>query len=245
MESKAPHSDLFLIKQYDMNPTKRILVIDDESQRNLLEKIVVEVKSQMVLEWEQVEVLDAEYIDEQARLVPEKVYVAIDKALKEHQYNLVMVDYDYGQRSIDGLDVIKHVREKYRKVDIYLYSAVQEDVIRKVVGKNPQETSTEDIVSGINDLMNYRIGKMVTRSSAETEVIKFLRSEVPFSPSAFICDMLREHSAQVFSSCCPKLEGKTFGQIADMIDEDNNGAANEWLTAILEQLVVYLSEVNE
>ena len=39
--------------------------------------------------------------------------------------------------------------------------------------------------------------------------------------------------------------GKTFGEIADMIDEDNNGVANEWLTAILEQLVIYLSEVNE
>ena len=108
-----------------------------------------------------------------------------------------------------------------------------------------QEASTEEIVSGINDLMNYRIGKMVTRPSAEAEVIRFLRSEVSFSPSAFISDMLREHSAQVFSSCCPKLKGKTFGEIADMIDEDNNGAANEWLTSILEQLVVYLSEVNE
>lgn len=228
-----------------MNPTKRILVIDDESQRNLLGKIRDEVKGQMQMEWSQVEVLDAEYTDEEARLVPDKVYAAIEKALSEHQYNLIMVDYDYGQSNIDGLDVIKFVREKRKKVDIYLYSAVQKDVIKKVVGDNLQAASTDDIVSGINDLMNYRIGKMVSRPSAEAEVIKFLRSELSFSPSAFISDMLREHSTQVFSSCCPKLKGKTYGEIADMIDEDNNGVANEWLTAILEQVVVYLSTVNE
>lgn len=228
-----------------MNPTKRILVIDDESQRNLLSKIRDEVRSQMYLEWSQVEVLDAEYTDDKAKLVLDNVYAAIGKALSEHQYNLIMVDYDYGQPNIDGLDVIKYVREKRANVDIYLYSAVQKDIIKKVVGDNPQDSSAEEIVSGINDLMNYRIGKMVSRPSAEAEVIRFLRSEVSFSPRAFISDMLREHSTQVFSSCCPKLAGKTYGQIADMIDEDNNGAANEWLAAILEQLVVYLSTVNE
>lgn len=228
-----------------MNPTKRILVIDDENQRNLLGKIREEVKNQMQLEWSQVEVLDASYTDDEAQLVPDKVYAAIERVLREHQYNLVMVDYDYGQPNIDGLDVIKFVRQKKSSVDIYLYSAVQKDVIKKVVGDNLQNAPTEEIVSGINDLMNYRIGKMVSRPSAEAEVIKFLRSEVSFSPKAFISDMLREHSAQVFSSCCPKLAGKTYGEIADMIDEDNNGVANEWLTAILEQLVVYLSKVNE
>ena len=228
-----------------MNPTKRILVIDDECQRNLLSKISEEVKSQMQMEWEQVEVLDAAYTNDEAQLLPDKVYTAIGEALSEHQYNLIMVDFDYGQPNLDGLDVIKFIRTKRHKVDIYLYSAVQKDVIKKIVGDNLHDASTEEIVSGINDLMNYRIGKMVSRPSAEVEVINFLRSEVSFSPSAFISDMLREHSAQVFSSCCPKLEGKTYGEIADLIDEDNNGVANEWLMAILEQLVVYLSKVNE
>jgi len=161
-----------------MNPTKRILVIDDVSQRNLLEKIQMEVKNQMVLEWGQIEVLDAEYTDEEAKLVPEKVYEALGEALRGHQYNLIMVDYDYGQKEIDGLDVIKYIREKRPKVDIYLYSAVQKDVIRKVVGDNLQVASTDEIVSGINDLMNYRIGKMVTRPSAEAEVIRVLSEHI-------------------------------------------------------------------
>ena len=30
-----------------------------------------------------------------------------------------------------------------------------------------------------------------------------------------------------------------------MLDSESNGKANEWLSAILEQLIVYLSEVNE
>lgn len=228
-----------------MNPTKKILLLDDEPQGNSLEKIANGLKGKLVIESKQIEVLDTEYLDREANLVPEKVFQAIDRALKDAQYDLVLVDYSYGQDGFDGLDVIKHIREKHQKDEVFLYSANQKEIIRKVVGDNLKDSSPEDIINGINELINFRIAKIVSRPAMDAEVIGYLKKDIEISPYGFIVNVLREHPNKIFSSCYPKLSGKTYGEIADLLDEGGNGMANEWLCAILEQLVVYLSEVNE
>ncbi len=228
-----------------MNPTKRILLIDDETQGNSLEKIYNGVKDKLILESKQIEVLDADYLDGEANLVPDKVYQAIDDTMKCTHYDLILVDYSYGLETFDGLDVIKHIREKHLKDEIFLYSANQKEIIRKVVGSDLKETLQEDIISGVNELMNLRIAKIVSRPAMDSEVIGYLKQDSSFSPYGFIVNILREHPNKTFLSCCPRLSGKTYGEIAELLDEGGNGMANEWLRAILEQLIVYMSEVNE
>lgn len=228
-----------------MNPTKKILLIDDESQGNSLDKITNGVKDKLVLETKQIEVLAPDYLDREAKLVLDKVYQAIDEAMKVTHYDLILVDYSYGQDGFDGLDVIKHIRKRHQKDEVILYSANQKEIIRKVVGDNLKDSSTEDIINGINELMNYRIAKIVSRPAMDSEVIGYLKQDTSFSPYGFIVNVLREHPDKRFLSCYHKLSGKTYGEIADLLDEGENGMANEWLSAILEQLVVYLSEVND
>lgn len=228
-----------------MNPLKRVLIIDDEPQPNTLEKIVNGVKDKLSLKTKQIEVLSAPFVDEEARLIPEKVFEAIGGAFKGAYYDLILVDYSYGQPDFDGLDVIRYIRKSHPKDDLILYSANQKEVIGRVVGENIQDESTEKIVAGINELMNFRIAKIVPRASMDAEVITYLKEDTSFSPYGFISNMLRENRDKVFQSCYPKLSGKTFGEIADLLDSGNNGTANEWLSAILEQLIVYLTEVNE
>ena len=211
-----------------MNPTRRILLIDDESQKNSLEKIENGLKDRLVIESKQIEVLHADYLDDEANLKPERVYEAIETALKSARYDLILVDYSFGQVGIDGLDVIKQIRIKHPKEDLILYSANQREIIAKVVGENLKDSFTKEIISGINELMNFRIAKIVSRPAMDSEIIGFLRSDTTFSPYGFIINVLRENRDKVFLSCYPKLSGN-----------------NEWLSAILEQLIVYLSEVNE
>ena len=100
-------------------------MIDDEPQGNSLEKIANGVKERLVFESKQIEVLDKDYLDGQANLVPEKIYQAIDEAMKVTHYDLILVDYSYGQDGIDGLDVIKHIRVRHQKDEVFLYSANQ------------------------------------------------------------------------------------------------------------------------
>lgn len=228
-----------------MNPIKRLLLIDDEPQGNSLEKIANGVKDKLIIKYNQIDVFDDDFIDDDANLKKEELYQSIDSALKSAHYDLILVDYSYGLSSFDGLDVIRHIREKHQKDDVILYSANQMEIIRKVVGENLQDVSADDLVTGINELMNFRISQIVSRPAMDAEVIRYLKNDISFSPCGFISNMLRENPKKIFKSCYPKLAGKEYGEIADLLDNGENGIANEWLSAILEQLIVYLSEVNE
>ena len=122
-----------------MNPLKRILIIDDEPQGNTLEKILNGVKDKLVIESNQIEVLSASFVDEDAQLVPEKVYEAISQSFKKAYYDLILVDYSYGQDNFDGLDVIRFIRKSHPKDDLIVDSANQKEVIGRVVGENLQK----------------------------------------------------------------------------------------------------------
>lgn len=228
-----------------MKPTKKILVIDDESQKNDMERIVNGVKSVISVFSKQIEVLGSEFLDNEAHWVRERFEAAVESELNSH-YDLVLVDYDYGnEQPINGLDVINLIRQKRKNIAIVLYSADQKTVIKNVIGHDLRSSSESDIVNGVNKLMDYKIAKMCRRDAYVTDVIGMLKANIAPSPKALLCEMLRKNGDRVFSSCCPSLTGKTFREIADALDEDNNGKAHEWLKAILEQVMVYLEMTNE
>lgn len=229
-----------------MNVTKRILVIDDEDQINDLQKIVRQLSSVALVKWNQIDVFATENLDNAANFMPENLKQTIEKALDEHFYDLILVDYSYGDISFDGLDAIDVVKKKRQNSNVILYSANQKEIISKVLNKRQTNNlSDDDVVKAINTLMNYRILKMCKRNTYVDEVIKYLSKDTQLSPTSMLCDMLREHSEMKFSSCCPKLAGKNFGEIAKILEEPGNGNATEWLNSMFEQLLSYLVEVNE
>lgn len=229
-----------------MNITKRILVIDDEDQINDLQKIVRQLSSVALVKWNQIDVFATENLDNAANFMPENLKQTIEKALDEHFHDLILVDYSYGDISFDGLDAIDVVKKKRQNSNVILYSANQKEIISKVLNKRQTNNlSDDDVVKAINTLMNYRILKMCKRNTYVDEVIKYLSKDTQLSPTSMLCDMLREHSEMKFSSCCPKLAGKNFGEIAKILEEPGNGNATEWLNSMFEQLLSYLVEVNE
>lgn len=227
-----------------MIPTKRILLIDDEPQQNALEQIKQSLKGYAHVNYFQINVLDDNFQDNEANFVKQKLLEYIDSTLQGH-WDLILVDYDYGQVSMNGLEVIERIRSKSKHVAVILYSADQKKVIQDVIGMDLKNMQVESIVEGINKLMDYKIQKMYRRSSYEADVVRYIKSNVAPSPRALLSEMLRENGDKVFNSCCPKLKGKTFREIADILDEESNGNAHEWLKAIMEQVIAYLQEVNE
>lgn len=129
--------------------------------------------------------------------------------------------------------------------NIILYSANQSEVISNVLDKQQtNQLSDDDVVKAINRLMNYRILKMCKRDQYPNEVIRLLSNETHLNPTSMLCEMLREYGDMEFSSCCPRLSGKKFFEIANILEEQNNGKATEWLNAVFEQLITYLVKIN-
>lgn len=234
-----------------MNNTVRILVIDDESQENALDRIVNDLRNQLQVNYRQISVLDEDYFNENLSLYDKsKLASKIEQTLKWSP-TIILVDYDYGDEAIlgglNGIDVIDMIHHtKRRKVPIILYSADQKKVIRNIINTNESDRLELDtVVEAVNKLMDYKIAKICKRNSYEEEVVRMLKSDITPTPTSILCQLLRENGDRVFNSCCPPLNGKTFNEISELLEEDNNGKANEWLNAILEQVVAYLTKVNE
>lgn len=229
-----------------MRPEKHILLVDDESQNNDLENIQRNLISEIDVSFSQIEVLNSEHIDNNANFDIEKFKSNLFDFMKREHYDLVLVDYDYGAYvEISGLDVIDIIREEYKSIDIVLYSADQKKVISDVVGDDLSKCTTEDIVRDINKLLNYKISKISRRDAYVSDVVHMLRDDLSPSPNRVLCKFLKDNSSRRFSSCCPKLKDKTFGELAEILEKDNDGRAHEWLKAVIEQTMAYLVEVNE
>lgn len=229
-----------------MNISKNILVIDDEDQANDLQKIAKQLCATVLVKWKQIDVLANENLDEEANFVAENLKQVIENALDEHFYDLILVDYSYGNIPFDGLDAIDFIKNKRANANVILYSANQKEIIRKVLNtRQTNNLSDNDIVKAINTLMNYRILKMCKRETYVDDVVKYLSKDTQLSPTSMLCEMLREHGEMKFSSCCPKLAGKNFADIAKILEEPGNGNATEWLNSMFEQLLSYLVEIKE
>lgn len=57
--------------------------------------------------------------------------------------------------------------------------------------------------------------------------------------------LLYTHENMVFSSCFPPFAGKTFGEIANIIETGSDARSEEWLQALIDQVMAYLLQVNE
>lgn len=106
-----------------MNVTKRILVIDDEDQKNDMESIARKLKKHVLIKYEQINVLDADFLDEKLNLRQDVFEKRLMEVLTENYYDLILVDYNYGGISLDGLGVVKFIKERKRNSNIILYSA--------------------------------------------------------------------------------------------------------------------------
>lgn len=224
--------------------TKKVLIIDDEPQGHDIEKIQHSLNGKINIYYRQIEVLDRAFLDEDANLNIERLEREIISAVKSY-HDLILVDYDYGLKSYNGLDVIGVIRKVRKKCDVILYSADQKSIIDKVLGDDLAQCPKGKIIEGINQLMNFTILKIGRRGAHIDDAIQILKRDTLPSPRALLCEMLRTNGDRVFNSCCPKLKGKTFSEIADILDDENNANGYKWLTAIMEQVIAYLVKVNE
>lgn len=226
--------------------TKTILVIDDESQQPIESNIRSVLKAEFELHFINVDALQDSVLDNNLNVDQQKLLHLIQNELSNNCVDLILTDYDLGNSCpITGLNVIEFIRSFRSSIPIFLYSVVQKDLIKEVVGDDLNGISAEQIINSVNVLMDLQIAKICSRPSYPEEVIKYLRNDSWVNPRSILVSILRTNQARVFNSCCPPLAGKTFAEVATILEEKNNGLATEWMQAIMEQIAAYLVEINE
>lgn len=225
---------------------KTILVIDDEPQGPVEQSIASALKADLDVKFINIDLSEPGILDANLDIDQEKLNQYIAESIAHTSIDLVLADYDLGVNCpFSGLKPIAYLRELRPHVPIFLYSAIQKDVIKEVIGEELADSSPEKVINGINQLMDMKIAKICSRPAYSQEVIKYLRQNKEANPRSILISILRENRERIFSSCCPPLSGKSFEEVADILEDTSNSLSYEWMRAIIEQIAAYLVEINE
>jgi hypothetical protein len=229
-----------------MKKKKCILLFDDKEQTKIIDSIKLSTRQEFDLDFIFIRTSSPDLKKKDSEdLDTEKLKKEIATKTHGKQIDIALTDFDLACDYLNGLDVIHMVHETRKKLNFFVYSGNWDKVIRRVIGENYQKASSEQLVEGINQLIHDKIIDCISRIDYQEDLIKYLQHNSEDSMEHRLCTLLRSNGDMVFNSCCPKLKGKTFDEIADMIDNHSDARSDEWIETVLTQTIAYLVKVNQ
>ena len=229
-----------------MKKPRCILLIDDRDQEDVSNSIKMQLKSEFDLEFILIRTAAPELKEDNSEdLDLSKLKAIIENKISRKHIDVALTDFDLESKSIDGLGVVRMVHEIRTKVDFFIYSGNWPKVIRTVIGKDHQQASTEELVDGINNLINDHIINCIGRTDYKDDLIDYIKKNNGDSIEHRLSTLLRANGDMKFESCFPEFKGMTFNEIADMIHNHSDARSDEWIEAVLTQTIAYLVKLNQ
>ena len=229
-----------------MKQTKCILLFDDRDQNIVLHNIKRSTKNEFDLDYIFIRTSSYELKKENSEEVDiNKLKDCIQERIKFRQIDVALTDFDLECSYLNGLDVIHLVHEYNPNINFFIYSGNWNKVIRSVIDADYPKTNYEQLVKGINRLINEKIVNCIDRIDYKDDLIKYLKQNNADSIKQRLIILLRANGHLKFKSCFPEFKNKTFSEIANIIDNGSDARSDEWIEAILTQTIAYLTEVNQ
>lgn len=224
---------------------KCILVIDDKSQTAVINGIKAQFGQEFDFDFILIRTSAAELKKDNSEDLDEiKLKEEIKQRIFSKHIDVALTDFDLECNNFTGLNVVHMVREMRPKLKFFIYSGNWNKVITYVVGKEHKNATIEELIEGINKLIKAQIIDCISRTDYQERLIQYLRIEQNDSVEKRLVKLLRSNENVVFQSCYPEFEGKTLGEIADIIENNSDARSEEWMEAILSQTIAYLTTVN-
>lgn len=224
---------------------KCILVIDDKSQTAVINGIKAQFGQEFDFDFILIRTSAAELKKDNSEDLDEiKLKEEIKQRIFSKHIDVALTDFDLECNNFTGLNVVHMVREMRPKLKFFIYSGNWNKVITYVVGKEHKKATIEELIEGINKLIKAQIIDCIDRTDYQERLIQYLRIEQNDSVEKRLVKLLRSNENVVFQSCYPEFEGKTLGEIVDIIENNSDARSEEWMEAILSQTIAYLTTVN-
>lgn len=229
-----------------MKQKKCILVVDDKPQKAIINSIKSQLYNDFDLEFIPIRTSDAKFKkDDSEDLDVNKLNIYVKEEIKSKHIDIALTDFDLEcGDEFTGLDVIYMVREMRPKLKFFIYSGNWNKVITSVVGKAHNQATIEELVEGINKLIKAQILDCIDRTDYQYRLVEYLRKEQNDSVEQRLIKLLRSNKDLIFQSCYPEFKEKSFGEIADIIENNSDMRSEEWIDAILSQTIAYLTTIN-
>ena len=229
-----------------MKQKRCILVIDDKSQSTVVKGIESKLFKDFDLDFILIRTAEAKFKkDDSEDLNVEKLKTEIETKIKGKHIDIALSDFDLECPYFTGLDAVHMVHEIRENVNFFIYSGNWNKVIESVVGKDYQSASIEELVKGIKKLIKAQIIDCIDRTDYQGTLIEYLNKNKGDTIEHRLAILLRAHGDLKFESGFPKFKGKTFNEIANMIDNHSDARTDEWIDTILTQTIAYLVKVNQ
>lgn len=228
-----------------MKPQRCILLIDDKDQSEVADSIKMQLRDKYDLEFILIRTAASEYKKDDSEEVDlSKLNNDIKAKIRKKSLYVALTDFDLDSDIVNGLDIMHMVHESRPKVKFLIYSGNWNEVIRTVIGNDFQKASIDELVGGIKQFLNYEIVDCINRTDYQNDLIEYLNKNKSDSIEHRLSKLLRANGEMVFESCFPEFKGKTFNDIADMIDDRSDVRIDEWIDTVLTQAIAYLVKVN-
>jgi len=229
-----------------MKQKRCILLIDDKDQSDVTDSIKMQLRNDFDLEFILIRTAASELKKDGGEdLDIDKLKSEMEAKIKNKSIYIALTDFDLESDSLNGLGVVRMVHEIRSKVSFLIYSGNWDEVIRTVVGKDYKNSSIDELVGGINNLIHDNIINCIGRTDYKDDLIKFLKENKGDSIEHRLATLLRANGEMKFESCYPEFKGMTFNEIADKIVNHSDARSDEWIEAVLAQTIAYLVKVNQ
>ena len=229
-----------------MKQKRCILVIDDKSQSAVIKGFKSKYSKDFDLDFIAIRTGAAELKkDDSEDLDIDKLKTEIESKIKGKHLDIALSDFELECPYFTGLDAVDLVHKIRKNVSFFVYSGNWNEVIKSVVGQEYQKASIEELVGGVNKLLNSQVIDCIDRTDYQDILIDYLNKEKGNSIEYQLATSLRVNGEMKFESCYPKFKGMTFNEIADMIECHSDARSDEWIKAILVQTIAYLVKVNQ
>ncbi len=230
---------------------KLCLIVDNENQEGSIEKIVRASKAKgitiKVIEFKVGNTEFTEVLDENGRINIDKVIKYYRVNYRKMHFDLIAFDWDLNDEAIDGIELIRQFRNSnfLKKTPVALYSGELQVSVKGYFDayKNNQKSFNESW-NKIKTLIDVPIMGFYDRSNYENKIVEAIQS---FGQSVdiehYFLKKLKENEKLIFNNINPKLEGRTFGQVAEII-EKNPTYGNNFITELVDQTIAYLLKMN-
>ena len=223
---------------------RNCLIIDDNDQSEEIESLQRKAREMygIDLTCDQFNVGNSSFTDvlSNGLIDKNKVVIEFKKRFGRSNFNIVALDYDLEDTNIKGTDLIR-VFDHYKLLKNspkMIYSGVLDSILKDIIRDNTLDGSVKKIKSMVrNKVIDY-----LDRDHFESEILKFI-SEDPLSSELIVSNILNTYPDFVFENnfVNDKFQGKTFSEIAEMLDNDIS-LDNEFKKEIIEQVISYLTE---
>jgi hypothetical protein len=158
----------------------------------------------------------------------------------DEPFDLIACDYSYSGDPLDGLEVIKWVKnvsnadkKRLRRAKFVLYSSEREKLVEKT-------KTAEDL----KKIIHLRLDGFLKRETLANELAKvILKADLKFSFSEKLLKELEKYPDFKFKSVYPMFKGKSVIEIADEIDREQHHGIG-FQKNLIELCIAHLIELN-